>query len=872
MNCKETKLENTDSFAVDIEQATPMMKQFLKIKRENKDIVLLYRMGDFYETFFEDAITAANALEITLTARDAGALGKVPMAGIPCKALDSYMPRLLEKGFKIGICEQMEDPALAKGLVERKIVKIITAGTITEPSLLQAKRNNYLAAVISDKRDLKHFGVAHIDVSTGDFKITEVDEKNLYIELNRIDPSELIVPSKKLKPSEFQIVAQEVPDFNLDVSKLLKERFKLTLRPNYCFNLADGIEELKKVFRVNSLEAFGCGDMPLATQAAAAIVDYIQETQKEATPAFDVITPYYISKYVSIDNTTRKNLELTRTARDGSFQGSLLWAIDKTRTPMGGRLIKQWLEQPLQDIQEINYRLDSVEELINERELACNIDNILSQFNDLERISTRISNNSVNARELVALKDSLLKLPELAEIVEGTQSPYLQTLSYVPESVLKIAEEINKTLKENPVASLKEGNIIREGFSQELDEYRELLSGGKNWISQFELDEKERTGIKSLKVSFNKNFGYYIEVTHANVSFVPESYIRKQTLTNAERYITPELKEYENKVLNAQTKVTDLEYQLFIDLRENIKEGIASIRSIAKALAISDVILSFSKVASEYNYCRPVVDNNPDIEIQEGRHPVLEQILPMGRYVPNDLNLSAGDSKPNPPTHSQIVILTGPNMAGKSTYMRQQALIVILAQVGSFVPASSALIGVADQIFTRVGAVDDLSTGQSTFMVEMNETAYILNSATNRSLILLDEIGRGTSTFDGVAIAWSVTEYIAEKINARTIFATHYHELNVLQQSFSQVENFRITVSENDGEIEFLHKVVPGGASRSYGIQVAKMAGLPASVIIRSQALMDRLLKEDSASISARRKNSLRVDSEQLSLFGSAVE
>lgn len=866
MKCKDTIQENTDSFAVDIEKATPMMKQFLKIKRENKDIVLLYRMGDFYETFFEDAITAANALEITLTARDAGGLGKVPMAGIPCKALESYMPKLLEKGFKIGICEQMQDPAEAKGLVERKIVKIITAGTITEPTLLQAKRNNYLAAVINDKKDNKLYGIAHVDISTGDFKITEVDEKNLFIELNRIDPSELVVPYKKVKPSEFQIVAEEVPDFNLDIQKLFKERFKLTLRPNYCFNLADGIEELKKVFKVNSLESFGCNEMPLATQAAAAIIDYIQDTQKASTPSFDVITPYHITKHVSIDNVTRKNLELTQTVRDRSFQGSLLWAIDRTKTPMGGRLIKQWLEQPLQDIQEINYRLDSVEEFIDDRDLACNVDEILGKFNDLERISTRITNNSVNARELVALKDSLNELPELAKIVEETKSPYLQTLSYVPESVLDIAKDIEKTLKENPVASLKEGNIIREGYSQELDEYREILSGGKDWITRYEHEEKERTGIKSLKVNFNKTFGYYIEVTHANANLVPETYIRKQTLTNAERYITPELKEYENKVLNAQTKVTDLEYSLFIDLRDRIKEGVANIRAIAKAIAISDVILSFAKVASNHNYVRPIVDDSKDIEIKDGRHPVLEQILPMGRYVPNDLQLSA-TSKPNPPAHSQIVILTGPNMAGKSTYMRQQALIVILAQIGCYVPADSAHIGIVDQIFTRVGAVDDLSTGQSTFMVEMNETAYILNSATENSLILLDEIGRGTSTFDGVAIAWSVTEYIAENIGAKTIFATHYHELNVLQQNFSQVENFRITVSENEGEIEFLHKVVPGGASRSYGIQVAKMAGLPASVINRSQTLMDRLLKEDNAAITARKKSTLKVNSEQLSLF-----
>lgn len=863
MNCKDKKINNSDSLSVDIEKATPMMKQFLAIKRQLKGVVLLYRMGDFYETFFEDALTAADVLEITLTARDAGSLGKVPMAGIPCKALESYMPKLLDKGYKVAICEQTEDPALAKGLVERQVVKVLTAGTITEPYMLNARKNNFLCAIIRNKKDLNHFGLACVDVSTGDFKVTELDEKSLLSELNRIDPSELIVPSKKIKPSELQIVPEEVPDFSLPLSKMLKERFSLTLRPNYCFNLADGSEEIKKVFNVTSLEAFGCNELPDATMAAAAIIDYLQDTQKESMPAFDVITPYSVSKYMQIDNLTRKNLEITRTSRDNSYQGSLLWAIDRTKTPMGGRLIRQWIEQPLQDLKEINFRLNTVEELIDNNHLACSLEAVLMKFNDLERISTRIGNNSVNARELVTLKESLLNLPELAEVVKEAKSPYLQTLSYIPDSVLEIAAEINKTIKDDPAASLKDGNIIRENFNAELDEYHTLLRGGKDWISDLETEEKERTGIKSLKISFNKTFGYYIEVTHANSNLVPDNYIRKQTLTNAERYITPELKEYENKVLNAQTKVTDLEYRLFVELRDNIKRGIASIRAIAKAIAVADVLLSFSSVSRDFNYCKPQVDSSGSLEIINGRHPVLEQILSMGSYVPNDLSLSSEKEGVIP----QIIILTGPNMAGKSTYMRQMALIVILAQIGCYVPAEYAHTGIVDRVFTRVGAVDDLSTGQSTFMVEMNETAYILNSATDKSLILLDEIGRGTSTFDGVAIAWSVTEYIAENIGAKTIFATHYHELNVLEQNFPQVANFRVTIADNDGEIEFLHKVVPGGASRSYGIQVAKMAGLPKSVINRAQTLMEKLIRDDSAVISARKKSTLQIDSSQLSLF-----
>jgi DNA mismatch repair protein MutS len=864
MRCDDKKISNADSRQVDIDKATPLMKQYLNIKKDHIDLVLLFRMGDFYETFFEDAIIAAEALEITLTARDAGDLGKVPLAGIPCKALDNYVPKLLNKGYKVAICEQVEDPALAKGIVDRKVVKILTSGTITDLHLLNARKNNYLAAIIGDKKEPESFGLAFVDISTGEFKMTELDGKQLMVELNRVDPSELLVPSKKIKPGDMQIVAEIVPDLPKNVANIVKDRFTMTLRPNFAFSLVDGTEDLKRVFHVKSLEAFGCDKMPLATMASAAIIDYLEETQKDNLPAFDVITPYTLSKYVSLDNTTRRNLELTRTVRDGSFQGSLLWAIDKTKTSMGGRMIRQWIEQPLQDIKEINSRLETVEELVEKRQLACNLENILSEFNDIERIASRISNNSANARELIALKDSLFKLPELSDAVQGTTSPYLQTLSYVPESVIEAAKLIDRTLKDDPSAALKDGNLIRDGFSPDLDEYRVILSGGKNWIQEFERSEKEKTGVKSLKVSFNKTFGYYIEVTHANTGFVPEEYIRKQTLTNAERYITPELKEYENKVLNAQTKVTDLEYQIFIDLRDTIKDYISRIRSVAKAIAIADVMLSFSNVAIEQKYCRPVVTDSEYLEIKEGRHPVIEKILPMGSYVPNDLKLCSSNVDTEDP---QIMILTGPNMAGKSTYMRQVALIVILAQIGCYVPADYASIGIVDRIFTRVGAVDDLATGQSTFMVEMNETAYILNSATPKSLILLYEIGRGTSTFDGVAIAWSVTEYIAETICARTIFATHYHEINVLARNFSRVGNFRVTVAEDEEEIRFLHRVVPGGASRSYGIQVAKMAGLPNSVISRSQTLMERLLREESAYISARKKFSREEDSPQLSLF-----
>lgn len=864
MTKKNDTSANTDSFAVDIDKATPMMKQFLEIKRVNKGVLLLYRMGDFYETFFEDAITASKVLEITLTARDAGALGKVPMAGIPHKAIEAYLPKLLDKGYKVAICEQTQDPALAKGLVERQVIKTLTAGTITDPYLLQEKKNNYLASIITNPKDKNIYGLAYVDISTGEFKITQLSEKYLLTELNRIAPSELLVPSKKVKLSEFHIVPEEVPDLPPELSNIITSNFPCTLRPAYTYNLNDGIEDLKRVFNVNSLEPFGCNEMPLATQASASIVDYIEETQKDSIPLFDVITFYTISKYLSIDTNTRKNLELTQTSRDGCFHGSLLCSMDKTKTSMGGRLIRQWIEQPLQDIKEIKYRLDTVEEFIENRKLSSNLTEALSKFNDIERISSRISNNSVNARELVALKESLFNIPKISEIAKKGNSPFLQTLSYVPDKLINIAQLIDKTLKDDPSSSLKDGNLIRDGFNPELDEYHDILNNCKDWVDKFEIAEKERSGIKSLKVGFSKTFGYFIEVTHANSNLVPQNYIRKQTLTSAERYITPELKEFENKVLNAQTNVIDLEYQLFIELRENIKESIPLIRKVAKHIAIIDVLLSFSFVANEYNYCKPEVNDGDCIEIINGRHPVLEQILPMGSYVSNDISLCSSSNKGRCP---QIMILTGPNMAGKSTYMRQIALIVLLAQIGSFVPAESAIIGVIDKIFARVGSVDDLSTGQSTFMVEMNETAYILNSATEKSLILFDEIGRGTSTFDGVAIAWSVTEFLAEKLKAKTIFATHYHELNVLEKNLHQVANYRITISENNGEIEFLRKVVPGGASRSYGIQVAKMAGLPTSLINRAEVLMNKLIKEDSASISSKKKLVADFESPQLTLF-----
>ena len=862
MDSKQKTFQSTDTTLVDIEDATPMMRQYLKIKRENPGVIILYRMGDFYEMFFEDALLSAKELEITLTARDAGKLGKVPMAGVPAKAVESYIPRLLEKGYKVSICEQTEDPAQAKGLVERNIVKTLTAGTITDAYLLKETKNNFLAAVYeSTKKDHTRYGIAYADASTGEFKMTEVMANDLIVELNRINPSEILIPSKKGTKKDYQIVAEQIPDIEIDLSA----KFSCTLFSKAYFAKEATESILKKAFNVNSLEAFGAEDYPLAIMAAGAVVTYLDQNHPQL-PYFDVITPYNITKYVSIDAATRKNLELIRTVRDGSYEGSLLWALDRTKTPMGSRLIRQWLQQPLQELTEITYRLDSVEEFIENRDMATEIASILNDFKDIERISSRITNNTANPKEIVALKDSLVLLPNLSRLVGNGKSPYLQTLSYVPDALDQAVSAIDACLKDEPSSSLRDGNIIREGYNSELDEYRSLLNGGLDWISNYEKEEKDRTGIKSLKVNYNKTFGYYIEVTNANASLVPETYIRKQTLTNAERYITQELKEYESKVLTAQSKLTDLEYRLFVELRDSLKSIVPTVKAVSKALSIVDVLISFAEVSIDQGYCKPYVDNSGCLLIKDGRHPVIEKMLPMGCYVPNDLDLCSSlgnaDSK-------QIMVLTGPNMAGKSTYMRQTALIALMAQVGCFVPASEARIGIVDKIFTRVGAVDDLATGQSTFMVEMNETAYILNAATDKSLILLDEIGRGTSTFDGVAIAWSVTEYIAEQVRARTIFATHYHELNVLEKNYPQVVNCRVTVNDNEGKIEFLHKVVPGGASRSYGIHVAEMAGLPNCVIDRAQTLMDKLVKDDSATINTKKRSTLKVDLEspQLSLF-----
>lgn len=850
------EINNINSIDVDINQATPMLKQFLEIKKQNQDVILMYRMGDFYEAFFEDALTIAQDLEITLTAREGGALGKIPMAGVPAKAINNYIPKLLEKNHKIAICEQLEDPSEAKGLVKRDIVRTITAGTIIEDNLLKSNSNNYLAAIICDNQI---FGLAYTDISTGEFKVTQGSLNDILAELSRINPSEILAPVKKQKVLPFQIVPEEKADLPDEIVK----QYNCTKMAYSAYEEGKATENLKAAFNTVSLESFGFSEYKTGFLSAGAIVEYLVQTQKGNLPKFDVIVSYGLSEYVSIDANTRRNLELTETTRDKAKFGSLLWAIDKVKTNMGSRLLKKWLTQPVKSIEEIARRQNAVEELMNSSQSRLQLVSLLERVYDVERLAMRLSNNSANPRDFLSLKETLLLLPRFEEVLSGFSSQYLAFSQIDVVELLEFASIIDRTVSEEAPISIKEGGIIKTGVNSDLDYYKSLLTGGEKWLSEFENSEREKTGIKNLRVGYSKTFGFFIEITNSNLSSVPSNYVRRQTLTNAERYITEELKKHESDVLSAQYKSTELEYKIFSDMREYAKEYVDKIKETAQVLSRVDVLLSFANVAIESNYVKPEIVDSNELYIKDGRHPVVEKILPMGKYVSNDLRLTANT---HDSSDTQFMILTGPNMAGKSTYMRQNALIVILAQIGSFVPAAYARIGVVDKIFTRVGAVDDLSLGQSTFMVEMSETAYILNSATERSLILLDEIGRGTSTYDGVAIAWSVAEYIATKIKARTIFATHYHELNVMPNSIEQIKNYRITISEQEGEIEFLRKVVEGSASKSYGIQVAKMAGLPSAVIGKAQNLMTKMQKDFSKDLSVRKAKQLEPEVPQLTL------
>lgn len=856
------EINNIKSWEVNIEETTPAMQQYLQIKKEHPGILLWYRMGDFYETFFEDAVIMSKELELTLTGRDSGAkVGRVPLAGIPAKAADAYLQKLVQKNYKVIICDQLEDPKFAKGLVKRGVTRIITAGTLTESNLLNQNSNNYICAIYKDnKKDL--YGFAYTDISTGEFKTTQASLNLIMAELARLNPSEIVAPSLKQDIKPFQIVPDEVVDLPEEITK----KYNCSKIPPSVFEENFAQNNLKTVFKTASLESFGYSKYKLGFQAAGALLAYIWETSKDNMPKFERIEAYELSEYMILDASTRKNLELTETLREKNKYGSLLWAIDQTKTNMGARLLKSWICQPLKNVSDIMARQNSVSELVSNSDVRFKLTDLLNKIYDIQRLATRMSNGSASPKDFISLKLSLSVLPEILEVTQNLQYDMFSTIREYGESISDYVQMIENTIVDEPPTLLKEGGIIKPEVSGELDYFRDLLSGGEQWLENFVESEKEKTGIKNMKVGYNKVFGYYIEVTNSNLNMIPQEYIRKQTLVNAERFITEELKKHEDDVLSAKFKSTELEYKLFTDFREYSKEYVSNIREIADCIANADVLVSLACVAVENNYCKPQIDDSNDFLIKNGRHAVLEKVLPLGEYVPNDLELKSNVTDDN---STQFMILTGPNMAGKSTYMRQNALIAILAQIGSWVPADDAKIGVCDKIFTRVGASDDLTLGQSTFMVEMIETSYILNTATERSFILLDEIGRGTSTYDGVAIAWSVAEYIATKIKARCIFATHYHELNVMTKTYPQIKNYRITISEQDGEIEFLRKIVQGGASKSYGIQVAKMAGLPQGVIKRSQELMLKMQKDFSNNLATRKKMSNNEDGvPQLSLFG----
>lgn len=856
----KSEINHVKSWEVNIEDTTPVMQQYLKIKQENPEILLWYRLGDFYETFFEDAEIMSRELELTLTGRDAGAkLGRVPLAGIPYKAAEGYLEKLVQKNYKVAICEQLEDPKFAKGLVKRGIVRIVTAGTLTESNLLKQNSNNYICAIYKDeKTDL--FGFSYTDISTGEFKTTQAPLNLIMAELARLNPSEIVAPSLKQDIKPFQIVPDEVINLPDEITK----RYNCSKIPASVFETNFAETNLKTVFKTQSLESFGYSKYKLGFRAAGALLAYVWETLKGNIPKFDRIEPYELSEYMILDAATRKNLELVETLREKNKYGSLLWAIDRTKTNMGARLLKSWICQPLKNLSEIMARQNSVSELVQNEDVRFALGEYLEKIYDIQRLSTRMSNGSASPKDFVDIKLSLNLLPKLFDITENLEYDMFASVREYREQMEDYATMIENTIVDEPPIQLKEGGIIKEGVSGELDYFRDLLTGGEEWLKTFEEEEKERTGIKNLKIGYNRVFGYFIEVTNSYLNMVPQSYVRKQTLTGAERFITDELKKHEDDVMSAKFKSIELEYKMFSDFREYSKEFVSKIREIADCIASADVLNSLAQIAVENNYCKPEIDDSDDFIIKNGRHAVLEKILPLGEYVPNDLEL-----KSNSVDTTQFMILTGPNMAGKSTYMRQNALIVILAQIGSWIPADYAKIGLVDKVFTRVGASDDLTLGQSTFMVEMIETSYILNSATDRSFILLDEIGRGTSTYDGVAIAWSVAEYIATKIKARCIFATHYHELNVMTKTYPQIKNYRITIAEQNGEIEFLRKIVQGGASKSYGIQVAKMAGLPSSVIKRSEDLMLKMQKDFSNNLATRKKMVNNGDEvPQLSLFG----
>ena len=811
-----------DNSSVPLEKLSPMLRQYVQLKAERADVVLLMRVGDFYEAYGEDAETIARELEITLTGREIQGLpDRFPMAGVPHHALDRYLARLVQKGYKVAICDQVEDPKQAKGLVKRRVTRVVTPGTLVEDALLDAKSNNYLVAAILGQPVC---GVGVVDVSTGEFLVTEIEHgagiNKIVEEVNRLMPAEVLVP-----------------DGMDDLADALRDTCTATLTRMAKNDLPRSARvALLEHFGTASLRGFGCDEYSAGLDAAAALLHYLKATHMGAVAHIRTLATYSVADAMTLDAPARRNLELTQGMIDGAKGKSLLTVLDATQTAMGGRLLKKWLDAPLLSVERINRRLDAVEAFHDEALTRGDVRDVLRGVSDLERLMARISTGTANARDLVALRVSLSRVPEVAACAAQIDNPSVRALCAELDGLPEVTDLLERAFVDEPPLSLREGGLLRDGFDADLDELRGLSRGGKTWIATLETEERERTGIKSLKVGYNAVFGYYIEVSRPNLALVPEGYIRKQTTAQGERFITPDLKEMEAKVLGAEEKITAREYDLFCGVRDTVATHAGEVLHVAQAVARLDVVAALGEVAQANRYVRPVVDDGAVIEIKGGRHPVVEKLAGQTVFIPNDTLL---DNGPN-----QLHVITGPNSSGKSTVLRQVALIVLLSQVGSFVPADSARIGLVDRIFTRVGAHDDLAAGQSTFMVEMTETANILNNATERSLVILDEIGRGTSTFDGVSIAWSVAEYLASR-GCKTLFATHYHLLNELEKSQPNVRNFRIAVKETGDRIVWLRKIVAGGTDKSYGIQVARMAGLPPEVIVRAQEVLTDLEKSD---------------------------
>lgn len=804
---------------------TPMMNQYLEVKNQHMDAIVFYRLGDFYEMFFDDALIASKELEITLTGKNCGLEERAPMCGVPYHSVDGYLNRLVSKGYKVAICEQTEDPSTAKGLVKREVVRIVTPGTNLDTQSLDETRNNYIMSVvyIADR-----FGMSIADITTGDYFVTEIgDSEKLFDEIFKFMPSELICNE-----------AFYMSGMDLD---LLKEKLGISIYAldSWYFDDAICTQTLKDHFHVSAMEGLGLSDFDSGIIAAGALLKYLLETQKRDLSHMTRLSVYTTGKYMLLDSSTRRNLELCETLREKQKRGSLLWVLDKTKTAMGARALRKFIEQPLIDRTEINRRLDAVDELKNEAISREELREYLSPVYDLERLVCKITYQSANPRDLIAFETSLAMMPHVKCILQDMKSPLLKELYENLDPLEDLCTLVKKAIKEDPPIAMKEGGIIKDGYNEEVDRLRSAKSDGKEWLAKLESDEREKTGIKNLRVRYNKVFGYYLEVTNSYKDLVPDYYTRKQTLANAERYIIPELKELEDTILGAEDRLYALEYQIFSDVRDQIAKEVLRIQTAARIIAKLDAFASLALVAERNHYVRPDINEKGVIDIKDGRHPVVEKMIPNDMFICNDTYLN--DKK------NRISIITGPNMAGKSTYMRQTALIVLMAQIGSFVPASSANIGIVDRIFTRVGASDDLASGQSTFMVEMTEVANILRNATSKSLLILDEIGRGTSTFDGLSIAWAVIEHISNSklLGAKTLFATHYHELTELEGKIDNVNNYCIAVKEKGDDILFLRKIVKGGADKSYGIQVAHLAGVPESVTNRAKEIVEELVHAD---------------------------